>query len=110
MLLYLDQIKFSLNQRCINPQVISTTSYFYNPDATNWVYGSKVKNEDIVQFYKTLASKGSVTICPIETPFISTKDNKCIACPSPYTIFDMSLQTCVSCPGNSTLNTTTHQC
>lgn len=64
MLEYLKELKTSLSQKCINPQVVSATSFFYNPKATNWIFGSLVKNEDIIQYYKTLSQKGSVTICP----------------------------------------------
>ncbi len=90
--------------------MISTTSYFYNANDTNWVFGSKANSNDLTQYYKTLSQQGNVTICPAATPYIIVGSNKCFACNQTHPIFDMSLQACVRCPGNSTLDTTTHQC
>ena len=51
-----------------------------------------------------------MTACPADKPYIKLGSTQCFNCQAPNNIFDLTTQECISCPGNTTLNTTTHQC
>lgn len=101
----------ALQNRCQQTQTIASSSLFYNfnNSAQNWVYGS-ITPTDIVGFYQQLAEHGTVTACPADKPYIKLGSTQCFNCQAPNNIFDLTTQECISCPGNTTLNTTTHQC
>jgi hypothetical protein len=64
----------------------------------------------LLVFYQQLAEHGTVTACPADKPYIKLGSTQCFNCQAPNNIFDLTTQECISCPGNTTLNTTTHQC
>lgn len=74
-----------------------------------WVFGSNTTPLTLVQLYSQLAAHGTVTICPPEKPFVIAGKTGCFPCAN-NSIFDLTLQACVTCPGNTTYNATTHQC
>lgn len=111
--LYLEQVKLALQNRCeAAPQVISTSLLFYNfnNSTQNWVYGANVTKNDITTLYQQISEHGTVTACPADKPYIKLGTTTCFNCQAPTPIFDLTKQECISCPGNTTLNTTTHKC
>ena len=108
--LYLEQVKLGIQKQCQQAVIVAPTTYFYNLANPNWIFGSQVKDQDIINTYTTLSQHGSVTICPFETPFVKPGVNNCFACNGATPIFDLTQQACIACPGNTTLNSTTHTC
>ena len=109
--MYLEQVKLGLRKPCVHPVTIAPTTYFYNLANSNWIWGSRITNLDLINAYNYLSQNGStVTICPAATPFVKPGVNQCFACNSPGQVYDLTQQACISCPGNTTLNSTTHQC
>lgn len=107
---YLEQVKLGLKRQCQQKTTISTTTYFYNLESTNWIYGSDVQPSDLTELYFSLTNHGTVTVCPSTAPFVTAGGVSCFNCNGSTPIFDLTEQVCVNCPANTTLNTTSHQC
>jgi hypothetical protein len=110
--LYLDQVRSALQRQCTQqqPVTIATTAYFYNLASNNWVYGSQVQTTDLTNLYFNLSQHGTVTVCPIQAPFVQPGGLSCFNCTDPTPLYDLTLQMCTSCPGNTTFDVNAHQC
>ena len=69
------------------------------------VTGKKI--DDLNEEYKKSAEYGALQICGIETPFFSTKDNKCIACEKDKKFFSLRTSECIEC---SNFDPKEHKC